>query len=229
MLSQEFFTDSAIQSTIEKILPKIGAASDVNRAYIFKNHPIEEDGVLRFTQILEWNDGLFPAQIDNELMINCSYEEVGFGRWIDVLSKGESIVSSISEFPQAEQEILAAQDIVTMAVVPIFVGKEWWGFLGLDECKGPRTWDSGVVELIESISRLIGLALMRKQENSTLTENKAKYKAAFDTMSEAMIITDSDGVHINSNEAAKKLLGIEEGQRVGVCAVLGKMEMFDSS
>ncbi len=220
LLSQELFTDSAILGTVEKMLPKIGAASEVNRVYIFQNHPIQEDGVLRFTQILEWNDGLFPAQIDNELMINCSYEEVGFGRWIDVLSRGESIVSDISEFPQSEQEILKAQDVVTMAVVPIFLGNEWWGFLGLDECRGPRKWDSGVVDLIESISRLIGLALKRKQENNHLSENKAKYKAAFETMSEAIIITDSNGLHINSNEAAKKLLGIEEGEKVGVCAVL---------
>lgn len=220
LLSQELFTDSAILGTVEKILPKIGAASEVNRVYIFRNHPIEEDGILRFTQILEWNDDLFPAQIDNELMINCSYEEVGFGRWIDVLSKGESIVSNISEFPQSEQEILKAQDIVTMAVVPIFVGDHWWGFLGLDECKGPRQWDRGVVELIESISRLIGLALKRKQEHTILSDNKAKYKAAFETMSEAMIITDRDGMHINSNEAAKRMLGIEENQKVGVCSVL---------
>ena len=220
LLSQELFTDSAILGTVEKMLPKIGAASEVNRVYVFKNHPIEEDGVLRFTQILEWNDGLFPAQIDSELLINCSYEEVGFGRWIDVLSKGESIVSDISKFPHSEQEVLMAQDIVSMAVVPIFLGNEWWGFLGLDECRGPRKWDSGVVELIESISRLIGLALKRKQEHNNLSDNKAKYKAAFETMSEAMIITDANGLHINSNEAAKKLLGIEEGEKVGVCAVL---------
>ena len=220
LLSQELFTDAAILGTVEKILPKIGAASKVNRVYIFKNHPIEDDGVLRFTQILEWNDGLFPAQIDNELMINCSYEELGFGRWIDVLSKGESIVSNISEFPQSEQDILKAQDVVTMAVVPIFLGNEWWGFLGLDECRSPRKWDNGVVELIESISRLIGLALKRKQENTYLSRNRAKYIAAFETMSEAFIITDRDGMHIKSNDAAKKMLGIDGDAKVGVCAIL---------
>ncbi|MFN0187622.1 MAG: PAS domain S-box protein [Bacteroidia bacterium] len=220
LLSQELFTDSAIISTVEKILPKIGAATEVNRVYIFKNQPVGEDGVLRFTRILEWNDGLFPAQIDNDLMINCSYEEIGLGRWVDVLSKGDSIISSISEFPQAEQEILKAQNVVTMAVVPIFLDNEWRGFLGLDECKGPRKWDSGVVELIESISRLIGLALKRKQEHTSLSENKAKYKAAFETMSEAIIITDREGMHINSNEAAKKLMGFQDGQKVGVCSVL---------
>jgi PAS domain S-box-containing protein len=39
-------------------------------------------------------------------------------------------------------------------------------------------------------------------------------------MSEAIIIADRNGIHINSNEAAKKLLGIKEGQEVGVCSVL---------
>ncbi|MEQ1666476.1 MAG: PAS domain S-box protein, partial [Bdellovibrionales bacterium] len=107
-----------------------------------------------------------------------------------------------------------------MAVVPIFLGNEWWGFLGLDECKGPRKWESGVVKLIESISRLIGLALKRKQEHTNLSDNKAKYKAAFETMSEVMIITDRNGMHIDSNEAAKKMLGIEGDANVGVCAVL---------
>lgn len=220
LLSQELLTDSAILGTVEKLLPRIGAATDVNRVYFFKNHPVEEDGILRFTQILEWNDGLFPAQIDNKSMINCSYEEIGFGRWVDVLSKGESIVGNISVFPRAEQEFLRVQDIITMVVVPIFAGNEWWGFLGLDECRNDRKWDTDVVDLIESISRLIGLALLRKQEHTRLSENRAKYNAAFDTMSEAIIITDRDGMHINSNEAAKKLLGLEVGQKVGVCSVL---------
>lgn len=220
LLSKELYTDGEIIDTINLILPKIGAASQVNRVYVFENSVNEEDGDLCTSQILEWNDGMFPSQLENDILLKCNYNKIGFGRWVEVLSKGDTIVGDVVDFPLSEQQVLLDQEIVTLAVVPIFVGSNWWGFIGLDECRGTRKWSSGVVELLQSIANLIGLALQRKIEHSLLIENKGKYKAAFDTMSEALVITDAQGIHIKSNDAAKKLLGISEGQKVGVCNVL---------
>ncbi|MBK7964028.1 MAG: PAS domain S-box protein [Bacteroidetes bacterium] len=220
LLSKELYTDGEIIDSINLILPKIGEASQVNRIRIFRNSNVDTDGVLRAIHILEWNDGLFPSKLENDLLNNCNYTEIGFGRWLEVLGKGESIVGEVANFPKREQDVLLAQDILSMAVIPIFVGNKWWGFIGMEECRGARNWKSGVVELIQNISSLIGLALKRKQEYSILAENKAKYKAAFETMSEALVITDKNGIHINSNEAAKKLLGLIGKQKVGVCDTL---------
>lgn len=220
LLSSELFTVAEIENAINVILPKIGLASHVNRVHVYRNHMDAKSGKLMTTRILHWEDGLFPLPVTEELLTNASYEKLGLKRWIEVLGKGESIVGDVSSFPLEEQKVLLDQNVVTMVVVPIFVGDYWWGFMGFDECRGTRKWASGVVELLQTISKLVGAAFSRQKDHKSLLEYKERYQTAFEITDEAIVITDSLGVHLTSNVAAQRMLGIKEAEQVGVCAQL---------
>lgn len=71
--------------------------------------------------------------------------------------------------------------------------------------------------------RLQGVSIditQRKSQELMIQQKNSYYKAAFETMSEAVVITDANGMHVDSNDAAKYLLGFSEGQDVDVCNVL---------
>ena len=59
--------------------------------------------------------------------------------------------------------MLAAQGVCSLAIVPIFVGPAWWGFIGFDDCREERAWPVGTVEVLKTAAGTIGAAILRRR------------------------------------------------------------------
>ena len=125
------------EESIEDVLERLGRATGASRVYIFENH-LGEDGEVWGTQRYEWVAPGVSAQMDNPLMEAIPYRAAGYGRWLELLGRGESVYGHTREFPEVERPELKAQDILSIAVVPIFVEERWWGQIGFDECARAR-------------------------------------------------------------------------------------------
>ena len=117
------------EQTANNVLERLGLAVNVDRSYVFKNH-LDEDGTLLADQVYEWTAPGVEAQMDNPDMHDFPWVAGGMGRWKDILSRGEVVHGRVKDFPESEQEILSSQDVRSALAVPIFVGEEWWGFIG---------------------------------------------------------------------------------------------------
>ena len=131
--AEQFLQTTGLQSHIQAVLERMGLATQVSRVYIFQNHYDEQENLL-MSQRYEWNAEDVEPQIDNPELQNLSYEEMGFERWREVLSQKQPLYGIISSFPEGERAMLEPQDIRSIIVVPIFVGKHWWGFVGFYDC-----------------------------------------------------------------------------------------------
>lgn len=150
---------------LPKILEDFGKAAEASRAYIFENH-IAENGEILSSQWMEWAaDGITP-QIHNPDLQAISFVENGFQRWIDELGSGRPIVGNVIDFPVNEQDVLFAQNILSIAVAPIFVNESWWGFLGLDECLSTRQWSEPEIESLRTAAAFIGTAISYERSRS---------------------------------------------------------------
>ena len=49
-----------------------------------------------------------------------------------------------------------AEGVRSVASVPIFMGEEWWGYLGFDDCTEDRVWDDGEVDALRSVAVVAG-------------------------------------------------------------------------
>lgn len=165
---------------IPAVLADLGEATGVSRVYIFENHT-GPDGDLLTSQRYEWAAPDATPQIDNPDLQNFSYAKWGFGRWVERMSRGEAIYGLVRQFPPSEQEVLAAQDILSIVVVPISVGSEWWGFIGFDECRLEREWTEAEIGALQAAANLIGAAIRRAHAERTLDEH-ARYLAGLNEM-----------------------------------------------
>ncbi len=147
------------------VLADFGKSAEASRAYIFENH-VSETGELLTSQWMEWvADGIAP-QIQNPDLQALSLVENGFQRWIDELGANRPIFGNVIDFPVAEQEPLLLQNIQSIVVMPIFVDGQWWGFLGLDECRSARQWSEPEIESLRTAAALIGNAISRERSRS---------------------------------------------------------------
>ncbi|MEA3410208.1 MAG: EAL domain-containing protein [Pseudomonadota bacterium] len=147
---------------VKTILAKLASAADVSRVYVFENH-LTPAGELLTSQRCEWvAEGITP-QLDNQDLQNIDIEAMGFARWKQLMQRHEPVYGVLKEFPDVEREFLEAQDIRSVAVVPIIVGKDWWGMLGFDDCLHERHWSRTELEALSAAANIFGAAVQHRR------------------------------------------------------------------
>ncbi|MEL6248492.1 MAG: ATP-binding protein [Cyanobacteria bacterium J06627_15] len=154
---------------IQSALNALGAATDVDRIYIFDNHPHPETGHPAMSQRWEWvAEGITP-EIDNPELQNLIYADI-LPRWYDVLSQQQPVLGLIRDFPKGERELLEPQGIQSILVVPIFMRERFWGFAGFDDCHQERRWSDCARAALMAIAGSIGGAISQRQAEANLKQ-----------------------------------------------------------
>ena len=146
----------------------MGRTLDVSRIYIFEN--CHETDTMDNT--FEWVASGINPQKDNLQGIPSRV----IPWWVDMM-KNDKIINykDIEGIPgEKEKEVLRAQGIESILVVPLFVQGEYHGFIGFDECRNKRAWLVEDVELLRTISQIITGTIERKRAEVTLQEKEQK-------------------------------------------------------
>lgn len=166
----KLLTVDDFREAIDEALATLGLASQVDRVYIWENHPHDPSGEPAVSQRFEWcNEGVEP-QIDNPDLINLPYGDVGLSWWYESLSNHGVINGIVSDMPQAERETLEPQGIVSILVVPIFIKEDFWGFIGFDDCQKRRVWNEEELALLRLAAGSLGGAIARKALDDKMEE-----------------------------------------------------------
>jgi signal transduction histidine kinase len=153
--------------SVQAALNALGPATDVDRIYIFENHPHPETGQPAMSQRWEWVTDRVTPEIHNPALQNLSYDEV-VPRWHHILSQEQPILGLIKDFPKNEQELLIPQGILSILVVPIFIRDYFWGFAGFDDCHQERMWEDSTQAALLAFAGSIGGTISQRKAEATL-------------------------------------------------------------
>lgn len=207
------FGTTAWDEVIVRFLGELGVATDVSRVYLFENH-LDKRGTLLTSQRYEWVQAGIPPQIDNPELKDLPWEARGFDRWMEELGQGRPVYGFVRDFPESERRILEAQDILSIAVVPIFVKQKWWGFLGFDECTQERVWTGVEIDTLRIASDVIGAAIELRLEQKELRESEEKYKTLVEHSFDGIYIHKGPRI-IFANKRIHEMLGYDDGELLG--------------
>ncbi len=155
----------------------LGIATQVSRVYVFENHR-DAEGVLFTSQRFEWVAEDAKPEIDNPRLQNFAYDAQGAGRIRRILEAGNALYGNVSLFPAEEQAFLTPQGILSIVLVPVFVGREWWGFIGFDDCRQERTWSHAEIDALQAAAAIIGVAIQRRRAELLIAEQRLKMIAS---------------------------------------------------
>ena len=162
--------DNAVDESLKALLK----ASHSDRTYIFKNFKNEKQE-LCMGQIYEaCREGITP-QIDNPSLQQVVYND-GFVRWKEKLSNKIPVMGHVASFPDTEKKLLQPQEILSLLVLPVWIGEKWYGFIGFDQVKNQREWMVEDVRLLQTAAEMIGSHLARKEVEKALKENEQKLR-----------------------------------------------------
>ena len=213
---QQGITDENMLNT----LMLIGKATNASRLYIFRKHLHKKKKVV--SQIYEWVEEGVESQAENENLHNIPINSPVFKRWITTLETGKILKGDVEvDFPNSEKKILQAQDIQSLLVIPIFLQDEWWGFIGLDECKHTRKWSEVEINALRLVASNIGAAFYRRKvEIKLLSLNTGLEKRVQERTKELEIeVSERMNAEILLRESEEKYRLIFENANDGIILI----------
>ena len=216
---------------MEEVLRRLGQATETSRVYVFRNHT-GKDGGLWNSQLHKWvAPGLapgVPAGPDGSPITDFPYQDDGsgrwtdFGRWGEILGRGEPMYGNVRDFPEDERSFLAGElGIRSMILVPIFVEGSWWGFIGFDDCVKEREWSAAEIDALTAAASTLGAALQRQAVEEELGASETRYRAVIEQATDGIYLLDAESRRIiETNPSFGRMLGYAPQELLG-------MEVYD--
>ena len=200
-----------IDSGIQDALRLVGEFVQVDRSYVFL---FSRNGTT-MSNTHEWCAlGIHP-EIENLQDLDAQM----LPWWTAKLRAFERIhIPRVADLPpeaQAEKEILQAQDIQSLIVMPLIYRKTLIGFLGFDSVRVAKTWNDDDVALLKIVGEIIAGALERKRVEIALRQQRDFALQVMNTMGQGLTVTDAHGNFEFVNPAYAQMVGLAPEALIG--------------
>ncbi|MBF2035949.1 MAG: PAS domain-containing protein [Leptolyngbyaceae cyanobacterium T60_A2020_046] len=173
--NRQLLTASHLHVAVPEVLSFLGEAAGVDRAYVYKNHTHPDTGKLAMSLRFKWTRDGIPSSLESTWQ-NLPYAEHGLTRWLEAFSAGQTITGNLSDFPEAERQLLAAEHVCAILMVPVFVESQLWGYIGFDTCQGDRTWTEPEQAIVQAAADSLGGAIARQQYIEALRARELQFQ-----------------------------------------------------
>jgi diguanylate cyclase (GGDEF)-like protein/PAS domain S-box-containing protein len=175
--TSHLLTDTDYDVAIAKALAILGTVVNVDRVYIYQNHPHPSTGEPAMSMRYEWVSQTVEPSIHQPHWQNQPYSAFGMTRWYETFLQGRSISGIVSQFPALEQELLGKDQILSILMVPILMDDRLWGYIGFDDCHAERLWSTSEESILLTMAASFGGAIKRQQAEATI-----RYQAFHDLL-----------------------------------------------
>lgn len=170
--------------TVNELLAHIGSQFNVSRAYIFENN---EDNTA-CSNTFEWcNAGVSPEK-DNLQNVSYITDIPGWPNEYD--ENGLLYCSDISELAPSARAILEPQGIKSMLHCSIRDNGVFRGYIGFDDCVSTRLWTQEQISLLQFLSEVLALFLLKKRTQDKLAEQAANLQNVLDSQNSWIYVID---------------------------------------
>ncbi len=167
-ISNLFITSESLQNQHDKALEFLGSFFNVDRAFVFENST--DTSFCSFFS--EWCNIGISAKKDGYPVLNYSTDLPG---WHSMLLDKGFISSGIpgQRGVITNSLLYRSDEISSLIIFPIKSQYHFWGFIGFDDYKTEREWNSLQRNALETISGILAGAFERRQVNDENRRNHA--------------------------------------------------------
>lgn len=203
-----------LNAGIREALRVIGEAADVDRVYVYENHPHPVTGEPSMSQRHVWNSPHTSADLRNTLFQNLNLNMDA--TWLRRLAAGEAVGAGIEDFEPDTRSLLEPFGVLSSLVVPLNVDDKLWGFIGFDDCRGARQWSESELSILRALASGIGISFERHRTLRVLKEREEFTSSVLESVPVGIIVIDASTHRIESvNKKALELIGATPWDVVG--------------
>jgi PAS domain S-box-containing protein len=180
---QLLLLEKDLGQSMQSALAALGNAVGADRVYVYENHPDPASGALLSSLLYQWTSTQALVRIPNPGLQNLPLEKIR-PRWVAAMSAGLPVYGLLEEFEPSERALLEAQGVVSFVAIPIQIEKNFWGFIGFDDCHSPRIWSQTEIDALRATAGPIGNAIIRSRATEELIRARDAAEAADKAKSE---------------------------------------------
>lgn len=172
-LLQEFDLDKMGTEAISHL----GKALRVDRIFILRNIGAVNGPEYRGEILVDWKPT--PPTCSS---LGKDFSEIPYYEWgesfIRILNWGMTVADRVDHFGSPLREVLESRGITSIALLPLQMGKEFFGLLGVEDWVNYRTWSDADIALLQSAASSIGSAVRRARSQKELAETNIALEEA---------------------------------------------------
>lgn len=163
-VSSSFVGDADLEMAMHTALGALGDLSGADRVYIFEFG----SDMTTMRNTYEWCREDVASQFESRQNL-----ELGIFSWF-VLQLQQNCAVQVADVSQLPDELvdfrryLKTQEIDSVLAVPLTIGKQLYGFLGVDNAMQPEMWSEDAPVLLRVVAEILGNALERYQALAAL-------------------------------------------------------------
>jgi PAS domain S-box-containing protein len=172
MAVNALLTINDFERSINTALQILGEGLQTDRVGVIKNFTHPADPSFPYWQVLyEWNSPGTIAQFSDSNAAQGSYEEIQ--AFYDTFQQGQIVSYFIEDAPEPFRSRQMAIGVKSTQIVPIFVEGQWWGVLGLDDCREAKQRSAAEISLLKIAATCVGSAIDRQARTKELSKINA--------------------------------------------------------
>ncbi len=207
-ISDRLINPTDLGTAISESLADLGKLMDVGRAYLFE----ATDDLQYVSNTYEWVAEGVSEQRSNMQNLPVSL----FGDWVDRLKQNQVVLfNDIATVDKPSRDILELQEIQALVIVPMFGRMKPFGFLGLDEVKGPRKWKEEDTRILRIAAEMLMKAIEQDLAGRALRESEARIRGITEATNDGILIITASGEIIFANPAIAEMTGYSTAELVG--------------
>ncbi|NJK99878.1 MAG: PAS domain-containing protein [Spirulinaceae cyanobacterium SM2_1_0] len=191
----------------QTLLTPLGEVSGVSRVSLFAIQPETPNQHLLANQQCEWCAPGITETNQAAAQPNLDLDEY-LPHFSESLRRGSPIVGLTSDFPRPERQLLQAQNIQAILILPILVNGELFGCISFDECQQARRWEQDEIALLEAIAAAVGLWQERRQATLAL-QRQAERDNLLSHTSRQLLDRDLDTTISDALQAVGEFVGCD--------------------
>ena len=157
-------TEENFDKAIDKALRIIAESIDTDRIAVmehFADSTSNSQGDLQV--IYEWHSVNTIAQLNHPLVGRVNYE--GIEDWYELMCRGNWTGGTIDRLPEPFRSKMAIIDVKSTYAIPIMVEGQYWGIVGIDNCRQPTQFKETEIAIFKTAAACIGGAIAKERSN----------------------------------------------------------------
>ncbi len=175
-MSERLVRADDLDSALRESIKALGEATAMSYSFLCANHPGPQGKMVSSLRHW-WTSSKQPVERSRYRNLPLFLTE---DSWGTRLAAGQPVYGVLREMSGSARDLLLEVDALSVALMPIFVENEWWGFWGLVDCERERRWLPVEIEALRSASNALGAAILRERTQSAEREQRALAEALRD-------------------------------------------------
>ena len=176
--AQQFLGKNGWEAGVQDVMRRLGEATSVTRVFITDRRTSERGSHGADTWLYEWTTpGL--STDENDLRVLNLLRGQMIEDQASALSMGQPCLARTRDIDRKKRDMLEALGVRSVVIVPMFMDRQWWGCLGLEQCFIDRDWPYSEIEGLKIAGQILGTLISSVRVEQQFRQLTGNIQAVF--------------------------------------------------